>query len=155
MRASPYGAWALECMGFSSCSSGSAAGVRRLRYSVACGIFPDQGSNLCLLHWQADSLPPSHQGSPPRDSYIHESGIVPRSFFVFHDLGLVFKRTGQLFWRMSFHLGSSGVSSWLGSGHAFQAGRPQKSCGVISVCLIKRYVVPAVLFLELLTLIVG
>ena len=30
----------------------------------ACGIFPDQGSNLCLLHWQADSLPLSHQGSP-------------------------------------------------------------------------------------------
>ena len=21
-----------------------------------CGIFPDQGSNLCLLHWQADSI---------------------------------------------------------------------------------------------------
>ena len=32
--------------------------------SVACGIFPDQGSNLCLLHWQAGSLPPSHRGSP-------------------------------------------------------------------------------------------
>ena len=25
--------------------------------SKACGIFPDQGLNLCLLHWQADSLP--------------------------------------------------------------------------------------------------
>ena len=23
--------------------------------STACGIFPDQGSNPCLLHWQADS----------------------------------------------------------------------------------------------------
>ena len=28
------------------------------------GVFPDQGSNPCLLHWQADSLPLSHQGSP-------------------------------------------------------------------------------------------
>ena len=28
------------------------------------GIFPTQGLNLCLLHWQADSLPLSHQGSP-------------------------------------------------------------------------------------------
>ena len=28
------------------------------------GIFPTQGSNLQLLHWQADSLPLSHQGSP-------------------------------------------------------------------------------------------
>ena len=25
------------------------------RCSAACGIFPDQGSNLCPLHWQADS----------------------------------------------------------------------------------------------------
>ena len=32
--------------------------------SAACGIFPDQGSNPCLLHWQADSQPPRHQGSP-------------------------------------------------------------------------------------------
>ena len=91
---------------------------------------------------------------PLHDSYIHETGRVSPSFFVFHDLGLVFKSTGQLFWRMFFHLGSSGVSSWLGSGHAFQARRPQKSCGVISLCLIKRYMVPAVLFLELLTLLV-
>ena len=28
------------------------------------GIFPTQGSNLCFLHWQADSLPLSHKGSP-------------------------------------------------------------------------------------------
>ena len=31
------------------------------------GIFPTQGSNLhllCLLHWQVDSLPLSHLGSP-------------------------------------------------------------------------------------------
>ena len=36
----------------------------RLSCSRACGIFPDQGSNPCLLHWQADSLPLSHQRSP-------------------------------------------------------------------------------------------
>ena len=28
------------------------------------GVFPNQGLNPCLLHWQVDSLPPSHQGSP-------------------------------------------------------------------------------------------
>ena len=33
--------------------------------SVACGIFPDQGSNPSPLHWQADSSPRSHQGSSP------------------------------------------------------------------------------------------
>ena len=32
--------------------------------SAACGIFPDQGSNPCPLHWQADSQPLLHQGSP-------------------------------------------------------------------------------------------
>ena len=28
------------------------------------GILPTQGSNLCLLHWQADSSPLSQLGSP-------------------------------------------------------------------------------------------
>ena len=32
--------------------------------SVACGILPDQGSNPCPLHWQADSQPLRRQGSP-------------------------------------------------------------------------------------------
>ena len=33
--------------------------------SAACGIFPDRGTNPCPLHWQADSQPLCHQGSPP------------------------------------------------------------------------------------------
>ena len=32
--------------------------------STACGILPDQGSNPCPLHWQADFQPLRHQGSP-------------------------------------------------------------------------------------------
>ena len=32
--------------------------------SFSRGIFPTQGSNPCLLHWQVDSWPLSHQGSP-------------------------------------------------------------------------------------------
>ena len=32
--------------------------------SAAHGIFPDQGSNPCPLHWQADCQPLCHQGSP-------------------------------------------------------------------------------------------
>ena len=35
---------------------------------AACGILPDQGLNPCPLHWQADSQPLHHQGSP--DVYI-------------------------------------------------------------------------------------
>ena len=54
--------------GFSSCgtvgsvvvahglwSAGSVVVVHRLSCSAVRGIFPDQGSNLCPLHWQADS----------------------------------------------------------------------------------------------------
>ena len=33
--------------------------------SAACGIFPDQGSNPRPPHWQADSQPLRHEGSPP------------------------------------------------------------------------------------------
>ena len=36
-----------------------------LSCSVVCGIFLNQGSNLCLLHWQADSLPLGHLGNAP------------------------------------------------------------------------------------------
>ena len=32
--------------------------------SLLWGIFPTQGSNPHLLHWQVDSLPLSHLGSP-------------------------------------------------------------------------------------------
>ena len=45
-------------------SAGSVVVVNALSCSQACGIFSNQGSNPCLLHWQADSLPLSHQGSP-------------------------------------------------------------------------------------------
>jgi len=38
--------------------------VQELNCSAACGIFPPQGLNQCLPHWQADSLALSHQGSP-------------------------------------------------------------------------------------------
>ena len=34
-----------------------------LSCSKACGIFSDQGWNLCPLHWQADSYPLHHQRS--------------------------------------------------------------------------------------------
>ena len=67
------GYFSLQCTGFSlqwllllwsmgsvvaACglySAGSVVVVHRLSCSVAYGIFPDQGSNTCLLHWQADS----------------------------------------------------------------------------------------------------
>ena len=45
-------------------SAGSVVVVHGLSCSQACGIFPDQGSNPCPLHRQANSYPLSHQGSP-------------------------------------------------------------------------------------------
>ena len=58
-----YGAQASGLAGFRSCSSqalehvGSVAVALRLSCLTACGIFPAQGSNPCLLPWQVDSFP--------------------------------------------------------------------------------------------------
>ena len=61
------GVWAsvVAVRGLSSCgsvvvarglqSAGSVVVAPGLCCSVACGVFPDQGSNPCPLHWQADS----------------------------------------------------------------------------------------------------
>ena len=43
--------------------------------SAACGILPDQGSNPCPLHWQADSQPLRHQGSPSQYFIITINGV--------------------------------------------------------------------------------
>ena len=48
----------------SSRRAGSVIVVHGPSCSAACGIFPDQGSNPCPLHWQADSQPLCHHGSP-------------------------------------------------------------------------------------------
>ena len=52
---------------------GSAGGVHGLSCTAARGIFLDQGLNPCPRHWQADSYPLSHQGSP-----IGATSDVPR-----------------------------------------------------------------------------
>ena len=44
--------------------AGSAVVAHGPNCSTACGILPDQGSNPRPLHWQADSQPLCHQGSP-------------------------------------------------------------------------------------------
>jgi len=46
------------------CIAGSTVVTQRLSCSAACGIFPIKDQNLCLLHWQAEFLPLSHQGKP-------------------------------------------------------------------------------------------
>ena len=73
------GAWTLGCAGFSSCGSWVleyrlVVVMLGLIFSTACGILPDQGSNPCLLHYQADSLPLSYQES----SHSHVASIPRR-----------------------------------------------------------------------------
>ena len=45
-----------------------------LSCSEAYGIFPDEGFSPCFLHYQVDSLPLSHQGSPKESYLIFGSG---------------------------------------------------------------------------------
>ena len=56
--------WPLLLRSTGSRRTGSVVVAHGLGCSAACGIFPDQGSNPCPLHWQADSQPLCHQGSP-------------------------------------------------------------------------------------------
>ena len=56
--------WPLLLRSTGSRRAGSAIVAHGPSCSAACGILPDQGSNPCPLHWQADSRPLRHQGSP-------------------------------------------------------------------------------------------
>ena len=62
--ASPFAAHSLSSCGSRLRSTGLIVVARALSCSDACGISADQGQDPCLLHWQTDSLPLSHQGSP-------------------------------------------------------------------------------------------
>ena len=65
-RAQVLGAWVAVPVTPALQRTGSIIVVYRLSCPLARGIFLDQGSNLCLLRWQEDSLPVSLQGSPQR-----------------------------------------------------------------------------------------
>ena len=90
---SSCGAQASHCDGFSCCRA-TGSRVLGLRCSTARGVFPDQGLNLCLLHWQADSLPLSHQGSPKYQFLTHKKVkrfFAPTSKTSKHRLTISFK----------------------------------------------------------------
>ena len=53
-------------------SSGSAAVALRVACSPACGIFPHQRRNQCVLHWQADFLTTEPPGKPPFNILKHK-----------------------------------------------------------------------------------
>ena len=78
-------------------SSGSIVMVHKFSCSTTWGIFPDLGSNPCLLHWQADSLPLSHQENSGNNSLIL---LVP----LVHCHGQTSFMNSYL-WFVSFHPG--------------------------------------------------
>ena len=58
------------------CQASLSTGFSRQNTRVDChflhqGIFPTQGWSPHILNWQADSLPPSHQGNPCIHIYTH------------------------------------------------------------------------------------
>lgn len=55
------GRTASRSAGFRSCSTEA----QRLSCSMVCGIFLGHRLNRCPLHWQVDTYPLYHQGSPP------------------------------------------------------------------------------------------
>ena len=70
----------MEHAGFSNCGA-------RAWLAAACGIFPTQGPNPHLLHWQADSLPLSHLEKPCQDLGVFSPSLSlnldgPRTGFV-------------------------------------------------------------------------
>ena len=76
--------WPLVLRSTGSRRSGSLIMAHGPSCSAACGIFPDQSSNPCPLHWQADSQPLRHQGSP-RKHFLngHIPGLAHTGFFFF------------------------------------------------------------------------
>ena len=77
----PGGTWALVVVTPRLWSTGSVAVGHGLSCSEAYGIFPDQGSNPRLLHWQADGFFSTEPPGIP-DFYVlilgrYKSGWVP------------------------------------------------------------------------------
>ena len=63
-HASHWRGFCRQALGSGTQASGGAAPWPEGTGSTACGLLPDQGSNLRPLHWQADLQPLDHQGSP-------------------------------------------------------------------------------------------
>ena len=91
--------WPLLLRSTGSRYAGSVVVAHGPSCSAACGIFPDQGSNLCALHWQADSQPLHHQGSPGK--------FIFKKLISFCDAWLVTdRRSGDRSWVLAAQAGS-------------------------------------------------
>ena len=90
--------WPLPLRSTGSRRAGSAVVAHGLSRSAARGILPDQGPNPCPLHWQADSQPLRHQGSPTciyiykfyLQIFHHVSSNIPK-FKIFCTNSIIYK----------------------------------------------------------------
>ena len=92
------------------------------------GIFLDQGLNLCLLHWHADSLPLNHQGSVSVYSLLSRVRLLVTPLTVAHQAPLSMELSRQEDW--------SGYHSLLQEVFPTQGSNPDLShCRWILYCL--------------------
>ena len=92
--------WPLLLRSTGSRRAGSVVVAHGPSCSAACGIFPDQGSNPCPLHCQADSQPLRHRGSPFSSWYCRSLVAIVNGIFP-HNLaynGNCFKKEGDVGW---------------------------------------------------------
>ena len=98
-----------------------------LSCSTSCGIFLDQGLNPCPLHWQVDSQPLRHQGSP---EFIFNSNNLFIFFYIilsstnkysFTCCCPVFKSFISFSCLIAlFRTSSTMLNRWGNSGHSFK-----------------------------------
>ena len=91
--------------------AGSAIVAHGPSCSAACGILPDQGSNPCPPHWQADSQPLHHQGSP-WTFFCANSVLYRLDYFYKTDSqkrGCWVKGENNSFWQIVFQEGCTNV----------------------------------------------
>ena len=112
--------------------------------SAACGILPDQGTNLCPPHWRADSQPLRHQGSP---SLLHSvEGVFGPGHSWYHPVWLCTRRWTLLFWGYSFLWGERESGLWgdgWGTGREVFSAQVLRSLSIGASCLGEWWEMPA------------
>ena len=102
--------------------TGSIVAVCGLSGSAACGIFPDQGLNPCLLLWQVDFCPLCHQGSPLCNFLI-----------LFFFIVVLFLKAGAVCWK---HLPRLAGEFWNSTGELQITASPDSVENSKAYCLV-------------------
>ena len=92
--------WPLLLRSTGSRRAGSVIVAHGPSCSAACGIFPDQGSNPYPLHWQADSQPLRHHGSPAQTLFVMDLLPMPIFTLLLYSLRIVALLTRNILWNL-------------------------------------------------------